>query len=608
MDILVIDFETYYDKKEYSLSKMQTDAYVSDPRFEVIGVSVKRNDGPIEWFSGDFASTEKFLRALNIHECAVVGHNLLFDGYILTNRFGLSPKLWIDTLGMAKALHPYRIKFGLAALAEDLLGKAKGTEVHNMDGKRRLDLTPAGVEAYGEYCKNDTSLTYDLFKMFYPNFPPIELKIMDMVIRMFTEPKFVGDISALRELYKAELARKDALLELANVDKTVVMSNDKLAQQLMELGVRPPMKISARTGKSTYAFAKSDKEFTELLEHPESEVQNLVAARLGVKTTIAETRALMMLNTAERGPLPVYLNYWGAKTTGRLSGGNKINWQNLPARGISAGIRTAIKAPDGCKMVVGDSSNIELRVAMACAGETDVLEKLSLGVDLYCDFASKLFGRTITKADGKERLLGKIAMLSLQYGAGPDKFKEMVRLQTGQSLSDEEARDIVYTYRRTFSRISDLWKHCNDVILPDIYNDGGLVAVDVNGWAITVSGGFMNAGHPAVQYKGLRKNNEGDWVYAAGKEYVKIYGGKLVENLCQYLARNIVMWQTARCNERYPVALSVHDEMVCVVPDDEVADCEQYMMECLKLAPKWCRGMIPLSGETGIGQNYAEAK
>lgn len=607
MDIIVIDFETYYDK-EYSLSKMQTDAYIYDPRFEVIGLSVKRNDGATEWFSGDMKATEKYLRTLNIHECAVVGHNLLFDGYILTQRFGLNPKMWIDTLGMAKALHPYRIKFSLATLAGDLLGKQKGTEVHNMIGKRRTDLTPTGVAAYGEYCKNDTELTYELFKLFYPQFPAIELKIMDMVIRMFTEPKFVGDIAALRKLYADELARKDALLELANVDRTVVMSNDKLAQQLMDLGVRPPMKISSRTGKATYAFAKSDKEFTELLEHPESEVQNLVAARLGVKTTIAETRALMMLNTAERGPLPVYLNYWGAKTTGRLSGGNKINWQNLPARGISAGIRHAIKAPDGCKLVVGDSSNIELRVAMACAGETEVLEKLANGVDLYCDFASKLFGRTITKADIKERLLGKIAMLSLQYGAGPDKFKEMVRLQTGQQLTDEESRDIVYTYRRTFSRVSDLWRHCNDVILPDIYNDGGLVAVDVNGWAFTVSGGFMNAGHPAVQYKGLRKNNDGDWVYAAGKEYVKIYGGKLVENLCQYLARNIVMWQTAKQNERYPVALSVHDEMVCVVPDDEVQDCERYMLKCLQDAPKWCRGQIPLTGETGVGQTYADAK
>lgn len=607
MDILVVDFETYYDK-EYSLSKMQTDAYVHDDRFEVIGVSVKRNDDPIEWFSGDMKATEKYLRSLDLHDCAVVGHNLLFDGYILTHCFGLSPKMWIDTLGMAKALHPYRVKFSLATLAEDLLGKKKGTEVSNMLGKRRTDLTPMGVEAYGDYCKNDTQLTYELFKLFYPSFPPIELKIMDMVIRMFTEPKFVGDIAALRDLYQAELARKDALLELANVDKQVVMSNDKLAQQLVELGVAPPMKISARTGKSTYAFAKSDKEFTALLEHPESEVQNLVAARLGVKTTIAETRALMMLNSAERGPLPVYLNYWGAKTTGRLSGGNKINWQNLPARGISAGIRKAIRAPDGCKLVVGDSSNIELRVAMACAGETEVLEKLYNGVDLYCDFASKLFGRTITKADAKERMLGKIAMLSLQYGAGPDKFKEMVRLQTGQQLTDEESRDIVYTYRRTFSRIADLWKHCNDVILPDIYNDGGLVSVDVNGWAITVSGGFMNAGHPAVQYKGLRKNTDGDWVYASGKEWVKIYGGKLVENLCQYLARNIVMWQTARLNEKYPVALSVHDEMVCVVPDDEVQDCERYMLQSLQLAPKWCRGQIPLTGETGIGQTYADAK
>ena len=61
MDIITLDFETYYDK-DYSLSKMQTDAYVRDERFEVIGVSLMRNDEPAVWFSGDNNETATWLR------------------------------------------------------------------------------------------------------------------------------------------------------------------------------------------------------------------------------------------------------------------------------------------------------------------------------------------------------------------------------------------------------------------------------------------------------------------------------------------------------------------------------------------------------------------
>ena len=222
------------------------------------------------------------------------------------------------------------------------------------------------------------------------------------------------------------------------VEREEIMSNDKFATRLEAYGVVPPMKESKATGKQTYAFAKSDKAFTDLLNHDVPEVQALVAARLGVKTTIAETRAMKFVEMAERGALPVYLNFWGAKTTGRYSGGNQVNWQNLPARGISAGLRDALLAPEGYTVLVGDSSNIELRMVMALAGQWDVVDKLANGVDLYCDFASKLFGRTITKADKAERFLGKTAMLGLQYGAGAPRFQEMVRLAARQDPSVQE--------------------------------------------------------------------------------------------------------------------------------------------------------------------------
>jgi DNA polymerase len=611
MDILTVDFETFYDK-DYSLSKMQTDAYINDDRFEIIGVAVIKNDEPAVWFSGDEEETLHWLWGnYDWANSAVRCHNTLFDGYILTQRFGIRPKLWMDTLGQGRMLLPFLMYHSLANLAKQYAFPDKGTAVVKAIGKRRADFNPMELAEYEDYCKHDTWLCKELGKKFDPFTPPLAMRLIDMTIRMFTEPMLVGDQAKMKQLYDDELLRKEQLLQAADVDRTIIMSNDKFAARLLELGVTPPRKTSKTTGKETYAFAKSDKDFTDLMESDDADVQALVAARLGVKTTIAETRALKFLETAQRGPLPVYLNFWGAKTTGRYSGGNSINWQNIPARGPSAGLRDALLAPVGHTVLVGDSSNIELRTVMALAGQDDVTEKLKNGVDLYCDFASKLFGRTITKADKAERFLGKTAMLGLQYGAGAARFQEMVRLakrtDPGVELIDlDRAFAIVDLYRSVHYKVVELWKRCDKVILPDIANGCSMMNVDVNGWFVTQWDGFGRPGEPGVMYNDLQHDGK-NWTYTMGKMRVNLHGAKVVENLSQHAAMQIVMWQTARINQRYPVKLSVHDEAVCVVKNDELDEARAYMEECLAMTPKWCRS-IPVACETGVGGSYGDAK
>jgi DNA polymerase len=611
MDILTVDFETYYDK-DYSLSKMQTDAYINDDRFEIIGVSVIKNDEDAVWFSGSELETIGWLHGTyDWANSAVRCHNTLFDGYILTQRCGIKPKLWMDTLGQGRMLLPFLQYHSLANLAKQYAFPDKGTAVVKAIGKRREDFNPMELAEYADYCKHDTWLCKELGKKFDPFTPPLAMRLIDMTIRMFTEPMLVGDQAKMKQLYDDELVRKEQLLQDATVTREIIMSNDKFAARLLELGVTPPRKTSKTTGKETYAFAKSDKDFTDLLESDDADVQALVAARLGVKTTIAETRALKFLETAQRGPLPVYLNFWGAKTTGRYSGGNSINWQNIPARGPSAGLRDALLAPAGHSVLVGDSSNIELRTVMALAGQDDVLLKLQNGVDLYCDFASKLFGREITKKDKAERFLGKTAMLGLQYGAGAARFQEMVRLAKRTDPSVElieldRAFAIVDLYRSVHYKVVELWKRCEKVILPDIANGCSMLNVDVNGWFVTQWDGFGRPGEPGVMYNDLQHDGK-NWTYTMGKMRVNLHGAKVVENLSQHAAMQIVMWQTARINQRYPVKLSVHDEAVCVVKDDELVEARAYMEECLAMTPKWCRS-IPVACETGIGGSYGDAK
>ena len=203
-------------------------------------------------------------------------------------------------------------------------------------------------------------------------------------------------------------------------------------------------------------------------------------------------------------------------------------------------------------------------------------------------------------------------MLSLQYMASAARFQEMVRVasQTDKSLQPitlDRAHEIVDLYRSVHWKVVELWRRCDKVVLPDIAAGCSLMHVDVNGWFITQNDGFGRPGEPGVMYHDL-KHDGNEWTYQMGRGRVGIHGAKVVENLSQHAAMQIVMWQTARINERFPVKLSVHDEAVCVVREEELDEARAYMEECLSMAPKWCRGVIPVACETGAGASYGTAK
>lgn len=543
MNPLVVDMETHYDS-DYSLSKMQTDEYILDDRFEIIMCGVLDTATGVYTTHTvdhrDLESLGRFRIAYDWGNRAVLCHHTHFDGFILTQRLGIKPKLWLDTLSMGRMAFPWLKSHSLDAMAKHMGLPAKGTYVANVKGMRRDDFSPGEFAAYAAYCEHDVHLCHRIYDQLRHRTPALEFLLIDMTVRMFTEPAFAGDVPLLQKLVVDEEARKQQLLAAAATDREIIMSNPKFADALRSLGVEPPLKVSVRTGKVTYAFSKADKAFTALLEHDDPTVVALVEARLGTKSTIAQTRAQRFASTALRGLMPVYLGFWGAKTTGRYSGGNKTNWQNLPARGPVAGIRKAIGAPPGRVVVAGDSSNIELRMVMAVAGQWDVLDKLRKGIDLYCDFATKIFGRVITKADAAERQLGKVAMLSLQYGAGAERFAEMVRLEVAKNpkgglkpITIDEALRIVTLYRNEHPKVVALWRYCEDTVLPAIANRHYLTPVDVNGWCITVEDGFQQGANPGVMYKDLKYDSgDGRWTYLMGHARVGIYGAKVVENLC----------------------------------------------------------------------------
>ena len=403
MDIIVADFETFY-AKDYSLSKMSTQQYLDDARYETIGVAVKVNNEKTQWFSGTHEETKEFLSGFHWADSLAVAHNTLFDASILAWKYNIRPKMLADTLSMGRAIHGTEVGGSLKALAEHYQLGVKGTEVLDALGKRRLDFSEEELDRYGAYCVNDVELTYKLFKKLAPKFGSVEAKLIDMTLRMHTEPKLVLNLEVLEDhLYRVK-KRKEELLEAAGIAKEDLMSNPKFAEILKQFNIEPPMKISLTTGKETFAFAKTDQAMKDLIEHDNPDVQAIVAARVGTKSTLEETRTQRFIDLCQtRYQLPVPLKYYGAMT-GRWAATDKTNLQNIP-RGSR--LKDAIQAPKGCQIVGADLSNIELRVGLYFAGQMDKLQLLSSGVDLYKDFASSVFNVGYSAVDDEQRFIGK---------------------------------------------------------------------------------------------------------------------------------------------------------------------------------------------------------
>ena len=418
MNIICCDFETYYDMKTYTLKKMTTEEYIRDPQFQVIGVAVKVNNGETDWASGTHKEIRDFLRTYDWDNAMLVCQNTAFDGFILSEIFGIHVKRYADTMLMAKAIHGFDAPASLKALAELYGVGQKGTEVISADGMRREDFTEEELSAYGDYCINDVELTHQIFDMMVRNgFPKKEMQLIDLTLKMFVRPKLVLDQRLLSEHLETIRGTKEALLAESGCTVEDLMSNMKFAELLESFGVVVPKKISPTTGKETYAFAKKDAEFLALQEHEDFKVQAIVAARLGVKSTLEETRTERLLGIAERGPIPVPLAYYAAHT-GRWGGSDKINFQNFPSRGENAGkIKNAILAPEGYVLIDSDSSQIEARVLAWLAEQEDLVLAFREGRDVYKIMASAIYGKPVEEITKSERFMGKTVVLGC---FGPD--------------------------------------------------------------------------------------------------------------------------------------------------------------------------------------------
>ena len=620
MQLVTLDFETFYEAG-FSLTNLTTEEYIRDKRFQTIGVGIKIDEGQTTWHTGSHDELKKVLDQIDWSSSALLCHNAQFDGAILSFRFNIIPSLYLDTLCMARAIHGVDAGGSLSALVERYELGRKGTEVVDAKGKRLEDFTEPDLKQYGEYCKNDVELTYKLFGVLAPNFNDNEVKLIDLTLRMYTEPVLEVDDALLQERLDEVKDEKNAMLnglmeKLGCEDEECVRkklaSNQQFAVILEELGVVVPMKESPATGKPTFALAKGDTGFLELCEHEDIYIQELCRVRLGTKSTIEESRIERFIGIGSRnkGKLPIPLKYYGAHT-GRWAGSDKVNFQNLPSRDKKKkALKNAVIPPEDHVVINSDSSQIEARILVWVAGQDDVVQWYAEGRDVYSEFASKVFDRTITKKDTTERAVGKTCILGLGYGTGPTKLQHTLKVATGLNIEEEECKRYVKVYREVNDKVIELWGDCDNA-LGDIaswpenkepYYVGSHKALLVTPKGIKLPNGLY------IQYPELKwdtTEGKGKYKYKSRRGYISVWGGSVVENVIQALARIVIGEQMVKISEQYRPVLTVHDSVVCVAKKDDADNALKYIMGIMSTPPTWGT-TLPITCEAAYGDSYGE--
>ncbi|MEY4909078.1 MAG: hypothetical protein RL260_2796 [Pseudomonadota bacterium] len=666
--LVYLDWESTYEVGKYSIVSMGTQAYLLDDRFEAIGVAIQwPEDNSPKWYKdGDIDVQMDRLRREQDHTI-VVQHNATFDGSILAWHYDAHPAELVCTVAMARSLGLSLVGgLSLDSLAERAIGQGyplphKGKEVVYASGKRRCDFTATELAAYGRYCIDDVRICKALFDIFVQHLPPAELIFQSSIHRMYT----ARNLTIHRPTVEAELLRvrerRDAALDLVCErlgvqDKAlllqVVGSNPKMAEALELFGAEVPMKRSKTDpNKQTFAFAKTDPGLLDLLHHPVLEVAALVEARLGLKSSIEQTRCETFLELEKMGPLPVPLKVSGAHTHrlsgGGESGGKGFNWQNLPSgrrEGQSKALKDSLHAMPGQVLTSFDSSQIELRCFDYIANDELGLQNFRDGLCPYSGTALHLFpAPELTAKDVKKlakagdevwaarRQIGKVTNLSGIFGVGPKTFKDYALTQGGVVLTFREACIYNHGFKNTKPAAGRLWKlgdkvlrlladgqGCEfggptgklfvsdpdrkvlghkmpGVLLPDglwlTYPDIEIVHMEVDVDIIDQDTG---------EVLGTEKKWRDQCRYwtKKGKASIPSYlwGGSFSENLTQAFAFSVMKYQSGLLD--FHLVANDHDAHTVTSSIADAPRALENLRWVMEQAPPWAPG-LPLAGEIG---------
>lgn len=593
MNPLVLDFETYFDK-DITLKKLNYSEYV--PQAIPLCVSWLCNN-QLHFAAGNDITTT--LAQIPWDKIELVGHNLLFDALVLKHWYGHKAKSYCDTLGLARHHHP-SLKHDLGTLAKRFCPQIpKLTEnLKPIQGKTWDMLSPEEQRNLEKYNKNDVLITSILYDKLSVRTSKTELALIDHTIKLWLNPVIILDQEKAHAAIIEEQHRINQQLTNLEISRENIRSDRLFSAILQAKGYKPPTKWSDKQQKLVPAFAKTDSAFLDFYAH-NPELQDLLGLKRAINSNIKENRTERLINTAKlnNGKVPVAYNYHGA-FTGRFSGSNKVNLQNLPRGSI---LRDSLVAPDGYQFVVADLAQIEARVLAWLAEETQILDAFRNKRDLYSEVASKIYGKPINKKDHPtERFIGKSAALGLGYGMGAEKFNAYCALQ-GQKLTTEFTTKVVETYRTTYNKLPVFWNLLQQNIYLLSLNERHPVTITRN---LTINNNYiiLPSNRP-LKYEGVHWD-QNMWRLINGK---RIYGPMLAENITQAIARDILVEQVLTIDLHWPIIMHTHDELIALVPNDQIEKATQLIHRTMTTPPTWARD-LPLDVEIHNGHRYGDCK
>lgn len=635
MPILSIDIETYSD---VDLSKCGVYAYSDSPNFEILLFAYAFDEEPtqiVDLACGE-RLPERVLAALEDPAITKAAFNAQFERTCISKYLErrLSPSGWqctavqsamlalplsLDSVGEVLNIQRKKLKEG-ADLVRFFSMPCKPTKANGGRTRNRPEDAPEKWERFKTYCIRDVDAEREIRQRLW-KFPipesEMELYRMDQEINdrgILVDQQLVENAVLCDNQYRQMVtARAYELTGLSNPNSPV-----QIKGWLAEHGVEAE-KLDKKTVKG-------------LLTETDGEVLEVLKLRLLMAKTSVKKYEAIERSVCSDGRVHGLLQFYGANRTGRWAG-RLVQVQNLPQNHIpdlelarnlvkkqrfedldllyestpevlSELIRTAFVPKPGCRFIVADFSAIEARVLAWFAGEQWRLNTFAEGGDIYCASASKMFGVPVVKhgVNGHLRQKGKIAELALGYGGAVGALTSMGALDMG--MQEEELQPLVSQWRNSNPHITKFWwdvdaaavkavKERTEMAMGKLcftYRSGILFVTLPSGRKLSYIKPRMTQnrfGRESLSYEGVGESKK--WMR------IKTYGPKLVENIVQATARDLLAQAMLRLrNKGFEIVMHIHDEAVLEVPEG-VSSVEE-ICQIMSEQPDWAAG-LPLRAD-----------
>jgi DNA polymerase len=635
MQKISIDIETFSD---IDLVKCGVYKYADSPAFEILLFAYSIDGGEIyiiDLASGD-KLPEEIISAIKSDTVIKTAFNAQFERVCLSKHLGilLDPSSWYCTAVQAAEL-------SLPASLADV-GAALGLERQKMtEGKDLIKyfcVPCKPTKSNGGRTRNmpkDAPEKWTLFKKYCKRDVDVERQIAEK-LKKYLLSKSEHDLYVLDQnindrgvLVDLELARQ--AVKLNSIQTAVAteqaytltgLENPNSVAQLKAWLIENGVEIESLSKKAVAALA----------DETDGDIQEMLHLRLLMSKTSVKKYEAVMRSVCRDNRVRGMMRFCGASRTGRWSG-NILQPQNLPqnhlpdltlARDIvkdgdfelldmtfgnvpnvlSELIRTVLIPKPNHRFIVADFSAIEARVLSWLAGEQWRLDTFRNGSDIYCASASQMFRVPVEKhgVNGHLRQKGKISELACGYGGSVGALKNMGAVEMG--VPEDELQGLINDWRNANPHIVKLWTEVGNAAMKAIKEKtivslGKLVFMYERGilFIRLPSGrrlsyikpriGTNRFGGDSITYMGVGASKK--W------ERLETFGGKLVENIVQAIARDLLasaMMNVA--NAGYDIVFHVHDEIIAEAPDSQGSVDE--MCKLMSINPDWADG-IPLSAD-----------